>query len=195
MTLGRIGGLLVVGGAVVLLLGVPVFAGQGGPGLGLSGSSGLVVGVSLALFGCGAAVLSFDGPRPLHTRLVRIGLGALAVGQLSVTAFAIGDAASPSNALESLPLSLLLIVGIGAFVLGWVMSGVALVRMPGPPRAVGALLVGGLLLYGLQLVLSSAEIELPGEASLVALALVVLGNAGIGALALPGDRSATAVSA
>lgn len=189
MSFGRIGGLLIIGGALMLVLAVPIFVVQGGPGLGMSDIGGLATDVSLALFGFGAAVLSVGGPQPLQAPLVRVGLGALAVGQLSALAFSIGAGATEFDALESLPLSILLIVGLGAVVLGWLITGLGLVRRSGPPRVVGALLVSGLLLYALQLLLSSIQIELPADTSVAALALTVLGNAGVGVLAVMGNRS------
>lgn len=101
MWFGQIGGKLVVGGGVLFVIAVAIYVGGGGVGFGGLDASGLVVDASLALFGCGAAVLSVGGPRPLHGRVVRVGLGTLAVGQLSALALSVAVAASTFDSLEA----------------------------------------------------------------------------------------------
>jgi hypothetical protein len=63
------------------------------------GIDNLLLDASPALFGCGAGVLSVGGRRPLRGRLVRLGLGTLAVGQLSYLAVSIIATASTFDQL------------------------------------------------------------------------------------------------
>jgi hypothetical protein len=136
MGFGRIGGMLVVGGCVLFMIAVAIVMGGGGVGIGLRDVGGLVLAASLALVGSGAAVLSVAGPWPLHGRVVRVGLGALAVGLVSLLVSSIADAA------------LLYVVGLLASVLGALITALSLVRTPpGPSRGVGLLFLAGMLLF------------------------------------------------
>jgi hypothetical protein len=193
MGFGRIGGMLVVGGCVLFMIAVAIAMGGGGVGIGLRDVGGLVLAASLALVGSGAAVLSVAGPWPLHGRVVRVGLGALAVGLVSLLVSSIvGAAASPGHEdQESLPMLVLLVVGLLATVLGPLITGLSLVRRPGPSRAVGSLLLAGMLLLVLTTLASPAVDQHLQE---IAGALVVLGGTGVGVLAINGSRSAPVAS-
>jgi hypothetical protein len=186
MWFGRIGGLLVLGGGVLFMIAGAIYVGGGG-------IDNLFVDASLALFGCGAGVLSVGGPRPLHGRLVRLGLGTLAVGQLSYLAFSIIATASTFDQLGSL--LQILRVGLGAAFLGSLITGLSLVRTRGTSRLVGSLFLAGMLLLALMAILGDMRIALPPHAVLWALALAVLGNTGVGLLAINGSRPATIAAA
>lgn len=80
--------------------------------------------------------------------------------------------------------------------LGSLITGLALARTPGPSRAVGSLFVAGMVLLVLTTIVgNSAMRALPPHAILAALALAVLGNIGVGVLAINGSRSAMVASA
>lgn len=187
MWFGRFGGSLIVGGSLLFLIAAAIYM-RGG------GIDDLFVDASLALFGCGAGVLSVGGPRPLHGRLVRLGLGTLAIGQLSYLAVSIIATASTFDQLGSLPL-IVWRVGLGAAFLGPLITGLSLVRTPGPSRLVGSLFLAGMLLLALMAILGNMRIAPPPHAVLWALALAVLGNTGVGVLAMNGSRPATIASA
>ena len=177
MSFGRIGGMLVVGGCVLFMIAVAIAMGGGSVGLGGRDVGGLVLAASLALLGSGAAVLSVAGPRPLNGRAVRVGLGILAVGLLS----------SLASSIMEPPIFAWLIGGLLATVLGALITGLSLVRRPGPSRAVGSLLLAGMLLLVLTTLASPAVDQQLQE---IAGALAVLGGTGVGVLAINGSRSA-----
>jgi hypothetical protein len=185
MWFGRIGGLLVVSGGVLFVIAGAIYVGG-------SGIDSLFVDASLALFGCGAGVLSVGGSRPLHGRVVRLGLATLAVGQLSYLAFSIIATASTFDPLGSL--LQVLRVGLGAAFLGSLITALSLVRTRGPSRVAGSLFLAGMLLLALMAILGNLRIALPPHAVLWALAMAVLGNTGIGVLALNGTRPGTVAS-
>lgn len=200
MWFGRIGGLLVVGGCVLFMIAAAIAIAGGGVGIGLRDVGGLVVAASLALGGSGAAILSVAGPGPLHGRVTRIGLGILAVGLLSSLASSTMAAASAGHE-ASLPIFVLFIVGSLSTVLGSLVTGLSLVRAPGPSRAVGLVFLAGLLLLAFSRIPANmASDALPLQEIAAALAVlggigVVLGGAGVGVLAISGGRSAAATSA
>jgi hypothetical protein len=188
---GRIGGLLVVAGGLLFAIAVAIYVGGGGVGFGRGDVSGLVVDASLALFGGGAVVLSLGGPRPLPDgRVVRVGLGTLAVGQLGLLALSVMAAGSTVDRLEILfPLIL------GAASLGSLLTGLGLVRTPGPARTVGSLFLAGMLFLVLVTTLGNSGMwALPPHTVLAALVLTVLGKIGVGVLAINGGRSAMIAS-
>lgn len=190
MGFGRIGGMLVVGGCVLFMIAVAIAMGGGGVGIGLRDVGGLVLAASLALVGSGAAVLSVAGPRPLNGRAVRVGLGILAVGLVSLLVSSIaGAAASPGHEdQESLPMLVVLVVGLLASVLGALITALSLVRRPpGPSRGVGLLFLAGMLLFVLTTLYAQPLQAIAG-------ALAVLGGTGVGVLAINGSRSAPVAS-
>lgn len=199
MSFGRIGGMLVVGSGVLFMVAGTIAMGGGGVGIGLRDVGGLVVAASLALGGSGAAVLSVTGPRPLHGRVMRVGLGTLAVGLVSSFASSTMASASTFDPLESLPIVVLLLVGFLATALGSLVTALSLVRAPGSSRAVGSLVLVGLLLLVLTTILANMGTDAPLHVIAGALAVlgatgVVLGGTGLGVLAINGDRSATVAS-
>jgi hypothetical protein len=165
MRWGQIGGLLIIGGGLLFSAAVVTSAPR------------VVTFASLVLLGSGAGVLSFFGPRPLHGRGIRIGLGAIALGLLSFLVTANVPISAGSNDLESWPYVISALVGLVATILGFLVLAIGLVRTTGPARAVGSLFVAGLLLQVLPVPLRVAPI------------LLVLGVLGIAVLAIRGERS------
>jgi pimeloyl-ACP methyl ester carboxylesterase len=116
MTLGRIGGVLLVAGGAAILLA-----------FGL-GSSALGVG-AIALVGLGAATLALPGPWPLGGRLARAGLGLSAVGLAGfmVSGLAI-DYLHPSIPLLDLSVIAAVLVSVVATGVGGLLIGASAVR-------------------------------------------------------------------
>ena len=200
MWFGRIGGMLVVGGCVLCLLAAAIAVGDGNADSGLDAVLQALVPAALAPIGFGAAVVSVAGPKPLDGRTMRVGLGTLAVGLLSYLAATFLPVPAGSNSLQSWPHIILGIVGLLATVLGLPVTALSLVRVPGPSRTAGSLLLAGLLLLTFAGILSNSWTDQPFR--LIAGALEVFGFSGIllgltciGALAINGDRSAAVASA
>ena len=195
MWLGRIGGTLVVCGFVLIVIVAAIAVGGGAVGVGLSSLGSLIYGGALALAGCGTAVLSVGGPRPLHGRAVRIALGILAVGLLSSLASTAIAAGMTSDPLESLPFIALFLLGVCATVVGWLVTGLSLVRAPGPSRKVGSVFLASILLLVLAATASAMGTQAPPLQAIgwglgiLGVAAVILGGAGVGVLAIKGDLS------
>ena len=182
--------MLVVGGCVLFVVTGAIFVGGGALHIGDGEIGSLALAASLVLVAFGAAVLSVAGPRPLNGRAVRVGLGALAVGLVSLLVSSIvGVAASPGHEdEESLPMLVLLVVGLVASVLGALITALSLVRTPpGPSRGVGLLFLAGMLLFVLTTLYAQPLQAIAG-------ALAVLGGTGVGVLAINGSRSAPVAS-
>ena len=196
MTFGRFGGMLVIGSCALLPLVVAI--GGSGP-VGVGGHpnrdvGNVVMNTSLALLGAGAAVLSLVGARPLHGRGVRIGLGMLAVGLLSLMVSSMIPIPAGSNSLQSWPYIITGTVFLLATAVGTLVTVASLVRMPGPTRVVGSLLLAGLLLYPFASILSVSWTDQPfdliaGALKLISFVGLVVGLSGIGVLAIRGERS------
>ena len=195
MRLGRIGGLLVVGGwGLFILVGAIVIAG-GSVGIGARSVGGLVLDAALGLIGSGAAVLSIAGPTPRNGRAMRIGLGLLAVGLLSFFLGAIIAGASEFDPLESIPVIVLVFGGGWAALIGVVVTDIALVRAPGRSRLVGLLLLAGFGLCIAAIVLAGGNARLLDGITAATAALggigIALSGIGVGLLAIDGGRAAT----
>ena len=201
MGFGRIGGVFVVGGWVLFVVTGAIFAGGGAVRIGDGAIGGLALAASLALVGSGAAVLSIAGPRPLHGRAVRVGLGILAVGMLSSLASSAIAAGLTYDPLEDGPFVILFLVGGLATVIGSPVTVLSLVRAGGRPRAVGSLFLAGLLLVILGGFLGAGTNPNPDPLPVIGRALavlgalvIVLGGTGVGVLAINGSRSAPVAS-
>jgi len=201
MGFGRIGGVFVVGGWVLFVVTGAIFAGGGAVRIGDGAIGGLVLAASLALVGSGAAVLSIAGPRPLHGRAVRVGLGILAVGMLSSLASSAIAAGLAYDPLEDGPFVILFLVGGLATIIGSPVTVLSLVRAGGRPRAVGSLFLAGLLLVILGGFLGAGTNPNPDPLPVIGRALavlgalvIVLGGTGVGVLAINGSRSAPVAS-
>lgn len=201
MGFGRIGGVFVVGGWVLFVVTGAIFAGGGAVRIGDGAIGGLALAASLALVGSGAAVLSIAGPRPLHGRAVRVGLGILAVGMLSSLASSAIAAGLAYDPLEDGPCVILFLVGGLATIIGSPVTVLSLVRGGGRPRAVGSLFLAGLLLVILGGFLGAGTNPNPDPLPVIGRALavlgalvIVLGGTGVGVLAINGSRSAPVAS-
>lgn len=201
MGFGRIGGVFVVGGWVLFVVTGAIFAGGGAVRIGDGAIGGLALAASLALVGSGAAVLSIAGPRPLHGRAVRVGLGILAVGMLSSLASSAIAAGLAYDPLEDGPFVILFLVGGLATIIGSPVTVLSLVRGGGRPRAVGSLFLAGLLLVILGGFLGAGTNPNPDPLPVIGRALAVLGalvivlaGTGVGVLAINGSRSAPVAS-
>jgi len=170
VSLGRIGGgILLVGGAALVYTVAAV----------LDWVTGTSLIVPAVLLGIGAAVVSVAGARPLDARLTRAGLGLLAVGGLSV---ALALAILNSDAEEMAELVPLLIA-LGAILLGCLSTGLSLLRLRGPGRAVGAVVLVGLLLVIVGNVVGGGQVT-PPAILLAGYAVTGLGLTGVAVLAL-----------
>ena len=201
MGFGRIGGVFVVGGWVLFVVAGAIFAGGGAVRIGDGAIGGVALAASLALVGSGAAVLSIAGPRPLHGRAVRVGLGILAVGMLSSLASSAIAAGLAYDPLEDGPFVILFLVGGLATIIGSPVTVLSLVRAGGRPRAVGSLFLAGLLLVILGGFLGAGTNPNPDPLPVIGRALavlgalvIVLGGTGVGVLAINGSRSAPVAS-
>jgi len=123
--------------------------------------------------------VSVAGPRALDARLTRAGLGLLAVGGLSV---ALALAILNSDAEEMAELVPLLIA-LGAILLGCLATGLSLLRLRGPVRAVGAVVLVGLLLVIVGNVVGGGQVT-PPAILLAGYAIIGLGLIGVAVLAL-----------
>jgi hypothetical protein len=191
MRFGRLGGWLILGGGALVAIAIWMYL--DGQGLGSGTATGLPITAALALFALGAIVLCAFGPEPFDGRLVRLGLGMLAVGQLSLLAQEILFATSTSDVMPNLGIIGLLYLAAGAAGgLGLLPAGVALAMTPGRARVVGALLLAGLvLLVAAWVAAAYLRLALPGHTILWAVVLAILGNLAVGLLAIGGGRGAT----
>ena len=156
----------------------------------------LIVPASLTLLGIGSAALALAG-HPLGGAVLRAGIGTLSVGLLSFVVATNLPVPAGSNTLQSVPIVAGLGVGALAAVVGLIVTGLALVRVPGAMRLTGSLFLAGLSLLPLAVVLattSSDGLGGPFETALGNLGLVMmfLGGIGVGVLAIRGEP-ATAI--
>jgi hypothetical protein len=191
MRFGRIGGMLIVGGVALFVFGYALLIVGAVVG-------NLVTGCAMALIGSGAAILCATGPAPLHGRVIRAGLGVLAVGLGSLLASSIVASTLTYDPLESWPVVVLGLGGFLALALGSLMAEASLLRTSGPPRAVGSFLIAGPLLSLLAGIISANVSDVPLVSALTG-ALVILGAAGfllgcagIGLLVIKDDGSVPA---
>jgi len=190
MGLGRVGGLLLIGGWVLLLFTALIFVGGGPIRIGDGAIGGLVLTAALVLAGFGTAILSIAGPPPLQGRAVRVGLAMVAIGSLSSVSFSIlaGDVANS-------PFVVAFLLGGFTTFIGLLVVVVTLVRSPRPSRLVGSSFLVGFLLVVLGGTLGAGTNLEPDPVPTIGRILValggigfVLGGAGIGALAVTGER-------
>ena len=195
MRYGRIGGGLVVGGWGLLVAGMAL--------LWVAGSvvGGATMSASLAVVGCGAALLAIKGPAPLRGRAMRVGLGIMAAGLLGVTGSSIAAARLTYDPLEDMPTVVLLLGGGLLLFVGMLVTQLSLIRAGGLARRLGALFFVGLggiyLMQGLA-ALSPDSVPLrlvAGALALVGGAAFLVGCAGPGLLACRGDQAMVTASA
>ncbi len=193
MWLGRIGGTLVILGSVLCTLAAALIV-VGAKG-GLGSMALLIVPAGIVPIGVGAAILAMAGPSPLDGRALRVGLAMLGIGIVSYLAANYLPVPAGRNNLQSWPHVILAVVGVLAAFIGVLVTVASLVRVPGPLRTTGLLLLAGILLLPIAAVLSNSVTEptLPTIAAaleVIGFVAVFVGLAGIGVLAIAGDRSA-----
>ena len=193
MLLSRIGGVLLIAGAVAAGVWALVFGRPAGPDEARA-SSWLVNAVTI-LIGAGSAVVATAAARPMDGKLTRVGLGLASVGLIGIT---LGQTVvvipSGSNELASTPWVLLVGGGFLAAVIGGLVVGVALARSSDlVARLVGLALLAGPLSLPIASALS-VPLHVDGSVViLVGLGISVLGVAGVGVLALGVGRPPPAV--
>ena len=201
MRLGQIGGALAIGGWALIVIAIAIAATGGAVGIGTAEIGGLVLAAALTLIGSGAALVGIAGQSPLDGRAVRIGLVILAVGLVSSLGSSIIAAGSQDDPLASVPFIVFFLLGAAATALGAVVTVLSLLSTRGLARILGALLAAGLALLTLAWILGSrpSDIQSPGGVGGILALLggiaIVLGGAGVGALAIRGDRSPAVASA
>lgn len=196
MRLGRIGGILFAAGAVCYLVALAIQPPGGSIGP-IDASSATLIAATL-LGGIGAAVMTFAGPAPLDGRAIRIGLGLLAAGLLSLTVGGVGNAlilAAGSDPLSS-AVVLFLLFGLPVTFFAIVVLSVALAVTPGPTRIVGGVLLGAAACFVVILAGAAtravvspegqSDIMVPGVVGTIGLVGLMLGGIGIGGLAILG---------
>ena len=147
--IARIGGGLVIGGLVGT--GVSEILATGGADvlsseLPAPGRAIVLVPVFLALTAAGLLSLSWSFVPSLMDRAVAWGLRSMALGLLALGGVLV---ASGSAGLRGTAVDILLVPLAGgalATIVGALITGLALVRWPGPERVAGLVLVAGLLL-------------------------------------------------
>lgn len=197
MRLGQIGGALVIGGCVACLIAMAVIVAGDYVSSDLYSLAVSMIPWAAIPCGLGVTIIGIVGPRPLDNRSIRIGLGMLGIGFLSYMAGNFVPVREGSNNLQSWPHVIGLLGGVLLMAGGVLVTTLALVRSPGHLRVLGVLLVAGLLLLPLAAILSNMAIDgLPfpigGLLVVLGFAGVFLAVAGIGVIAVAGDRSSAA---
>jgi hypothetical protein len=200
MGLGRIGGLLVIGGWGLVVVTGLIFVTGGSVGVGALSIGGLVLAAGLALVAVGAGAIGIGGPGLLHGRAVRVGLALFAIGLIGALAASLIAGASEYDPMESIPTILLLLVGGWTSFIGAVVTVLSLLRVAGRPRRLGLVFLGGLglCIAGGTLANGLGAVQLTGiAAALAALGgvVIVLGGIGVGVLAIDGGQAAVVADA
>jgi hypothetical protein len=180
---GFIGGLLVIGSSILLGISAAIGATGGSVSVQGAGAGGLTVTAALILLGLGAAVLSVGGPAPLNGRLVRLGLGLIAIGLLAT----LTTATQPSESV----LIYVFLAGGAVSAIGVLITALALLASPGRPRIAGSLFAGGLLVAMVGGALNnSVGPTMTAPFAVVGGGLMLVALASIGLLGMLGDGQA-----
>ncbi len=134
MRFGQIGGVLVAGGSVACLIAMTIIVAGDDAGSDLYSLAMTTLPAAVALIAVGALILGLTGPKPLDGRSIRIGLGMLGAGFLCYLAANVIPAPDGKNNLQSWPHIIGLLGGALAMAVGVLVTGLALVRSPGPRR-------------------------------------------------------------
>jgi len=177
MRIGTVGGALIIAAsamfaaaALIALTGGAVYVGWDSPGA-------VAVTIAVALLAAGAGLVALAGPERLGNRLVRGGLGMVAVGLISTIA---------TSKVGSSSLLVLVYLGGGLLsLIGVAVASIGLARSRGGRRAGGTLLAGLILFAGAGAVanaisasrLSGAGSEGSGPLATLGVALAVIGCA------------------
>jgi hypothetical protein len=179
MDLGRLGGVLVIAGWVLIAATITIFGAGNSVQIGGDTIGGLALAASLGVIGGGMAVLSLTGPRPLQGRIMRLGLGFLAVGLLGSLASTVIAAGLEYDPLENGPFVITFLVGALATTIGVPVTVLSLVRTSGPTRTVGLLFLAGLVCVFLGSVVRSNAAPDGHPVPEIGLAFIVGGAIGI----------------
>jgi hypothetical protein len=202
----RIGGRLLVASSALLVIAAFVAATGGSVALGAGDAVGAGTLASLGAIGLaaiGAGVLAISPGNGLRGRLIRAGLALVAIGLFGIVGSTIISATLSYDPLESVPSVALLLIGGVGLLLGVPLTVVALLRLPGQPRRVGLLFVGGLgaaVTGGIVSGASSAG-GATGTLGTLGIAIAVLGAAmivasiaGLGLLAMSAPERAPVIA-
>ena len=196
MWFGRIGGGFLFGS--LLTIAIAALMGRTGAqaatgGIAEIGVSGVILEACLAGIALGVSMLSVCSSRPLDDRTLKIGLRTLAVGLVigSGVLYELDVQALTGSSADALLIPL--VGGALATMIGALVTAIALTRIPGSPRAVGSLLLGGLLLVLIGNWMRNGNPPSPTAVALSAAGIAILGLGGLalGLLALAGPSSGT----
>jgi hypothetical protein len=185
-----VGGALIIGAALCLALSLIIALGGSSVSVRGIGPGSLTLTAALLFLGAGSAVLAVDGSAPLDGRTVRVGFALIAFG--------VSASVATANVSTSSMLIYLFLLGSFATWGGTLIVAIGLLRALGRPRWVGLTFVAGVLVA----ILSGSVANDPGvgfgsEAlprqavavvATVAAALMLLGVAGVGLLAIRGGK-------
>lgn len=160
------------------------------------------------LAGLGTGIIGLAGPAPLRGRIVRIGLCALALGLASIAVSSVISMTLTSDALEDRPSVILLLAGVLLVTIGTPVTFLSVLFVPGPPRRIGGLFLGGLVLdiVGGNILLSLSMngavhdqaqplLVVAAGATLAGTGAIIFAIAGIGWLVIDGSRAVAAAPA
>jgi hypothetical protein len=196
MRASLVGGTLIVGAALLLALTLIVALGGGSVSVRGVGPGSLTLTAALLLLGAGSAVLAVDGSAPLDGRTVRVGFALIAFGV----------SASVATASVSTSSSLIYLFLLGSFATwgGTMVAAIGLLRAPGRPRWVGLTFVAGVLVAlvaagiandpGVAFGPEALPRQVVAVVATVAAALMLVGVAGVGLLAIRGGEEAGRVA-
>ncbi len=160
MTLARVGGALVVGGGLLGILAVAIgalgtqvrwaeacwqWSGCDRQPGGAPGVPHLIGPAALVGLGIGALLLGVAGVHPAERRGVRVGLAILGLSLGSYVFATNLPIPEGTNTAQSLPIIGGLIFGALGTLVGLLVTGMSLIRLPGRPRSSGTLVLAGML--------------------------------------------------
>ena len=187
MRVSVVGGLMVIGAAVLLAVTVGIALLGGSASIRGAGAGSLTLTVGALCLGLGSGLLAFAGAPPLDGRIVRTGLALVALGLAT-------NIATADVATESVLVYAYLLGGLAAWV-GTIVVAIGLLLAPGRPRLVGLTFVAGVLVAlvagmiandpGVGLAANGAPPrEVLGLVATVGGGLMLAGVAGVGLLAV-----------
>jgi hypothetical protein len=145
--LARLGGSLLISGAVLACLAGWIALSGGLVGLALRNAPSPALGewavaATIGILGAGAATVSIAGAKPFEdparAGFALLGVGALSLASASVLPFA-------GILVNSFAILLLLLGGLVMSALGWLLIGAALAGVPGRQRLIGIVLLASFL--------------------------------------------------
>jgi hypothetical protein len=174
MRVSVVGGLMVIGAAMLLALTVGIALLGGSASIRGAGAGSLTLTAGALLLGLGSGLLAIAGIPPLDGRIVRAGLALVALG--IATNIATSDASASSVLVYAY-----LFGGLAAW-LGTILAAIGLLRAPGRPRLVGLTFVGGVVVALVAGVIANEPgtgLAVDGAISRQVLGLVATAGAGL----------------